>query len=127
MRVNQLNPPREFEVGQGEKITLRDCGRIALAADEQVTFSTENGSEYDVARKAWGFYATPSTNGRLKSFGWRTALVKSLSGKHYVFLVERGKDADFKRYIEVESHKVVCWLDDDDDLSRIDKIFEGNE
>ena len=58
-----------------------DCGRIALAPDEQVTFTTEAGGEYDVTRKSWGFYATPSINGRLKTFGLRAALVRNVAGR----------------------------------------------
>ena len=72
MRFRPQDPPREFEVGYGETIVMRDCGRVELDADEQVTFTTESGAEYDVARKSWGFYATPSLNGRLTGFGLRT-------------------------------------------------------
>ena len=65
MKFTPKNPPREFEVGFDKKGIIRDCGVLVLAADEQVTLTTEQGGEYDVTRKSWGFYATPSTNGRL--------------------------------------------------------------
>ena len=41
-------------------------GTVYLAPNEQLTFVTENKNRYDVARKYWGFYATPSINSRLK-------------------------------------------------------------
>ena len=42
-----------------------------LRNNEQLTF--RNGkSEYDVAKKNWGYYATPSINNRLKKFKFRT-------------------------------------------------------
>ena len=68
MEFNKKNPPRKFKVGIKKEITIKDCGTIELQNDEQVTFLTGKSAEYDVARKSWGFYATPSINGRLKNF-----------------------------------------------------------
>ena len=116
-------PPREFNAGGLAKpIVIKDCGRIELAPDEQVTFLGSSGAEYDVARKPWGFYATPSLNGRLKQFGLRPALVKSPSGKYYVFLRESGKEKEFHDYIASEQLEVVCWLDDEEALADIGRI-----
>ena len=126
MKIKRLDPPRSFEVGRGEKVLINDCARINLAPNEQVTFVSDAGAEYDVARKDWGFYATPSTNSRLRKFGWRSALVRSPSGQYYVFLLESGKDAEFHRYLKLESHRVICWLDDDADLNRITDIFSSD-
>ena len=114
MKFTPTEPPREFEVGRGATITIKDCARIELEPDEQVTFVAQSGAEYDVARKSWGFYATPSINGRLREFGWRTALVKSRDARFYVFLVERDQERELRRYLETENHSVVCWLDEDD-------------
>ena len=50
MKIQENNPPREFEVGWGPKFIMRDCAHIELASNEQVTFKTEAGGEYDVAR-----------------------------------------------------------------------------
>ena len=77
MKFNEENPPREFKVGLDNQIVIKDCGTIHMKPDEQITFVTDDGKEYDVARKDWGFYATPSMNGRLKNFGFKTALVKN--------------------------------------------------
>lgn len=119
MRITPCDPPRAFDVGRRVKIQLKDCARIALEPDEQVTFVTESGGEYDVARKSWGFYATPSTNQRLPRFGLRAVLVKSPDGKHYVWLVERGKEPAFREYLEAEQQTVISWLDSDEALERL--------
>jgi hypothetical protein len=114
MKFTPIDPPRRFEVsGRGVKLMLSDCAHIALAPDEQVTFTTEAGGEYDVVRKDWGFYATPSTNGRLKSFGLRAALVLSGSGKLFAVLVEAGKEDAFLAYVEADKQRLLSWLDDD--------------
>jgi hypothetical protein len=114
MKFTPIDPPRCFEVsGRGLKLVVSDCAHIALAPDEQVTFITESGGEYDVVRKDWGFYATPSTNGRLKSFGLRAALVVSGYGKLFVVLVEAGREDAFLAYAAADQQRLLCWLDDD--------------
>ena len=92
-----------------------------LNQDEQITFTTKDGKEYDVCRKNWGFYATPSTNGRLKKFGFKTVLVNSSTGLYYLWLVDEQKISEFEVYAKNELHEVVCWLDDD----RVLSYFEG--
>lgn len=91
---------------------MKDCGALALDADEQVTLVTESGAEYDVARKDWGFYATPSLNGRLEQFGLRGVLIKNRgTGRYFVLLVERGCESAFDAYCEQENLAVITWLD----------------
>ena len=104
---------------------MKDCARVSLDPDEQVTFVTESGAEYDVARKSWGFYATPSLNGRLARSGLRAALVKNPNAKFYIVLVEKGKEADFARYLSTEGQKVVSWLDGDVPLGELEARLEG--
>jgi hypothetical protein len=124
MKFQQIDPPRVFDVGRGARIQLKDCARIALQANEQVTFTTETGGEYDVVRKDWGFYATPSLNGRLRDFKMRAALVSSPSGKYYIFVLEQGKEPAFEEYLRIEKHRVVCWLDSDENLNALAKAVE---
>ena len=114
MKIDRIDPPRRFAVGRDNAITMADCARIDLAADEQVTFTTAAGAEYDVARKSWGFYATPSLNGRLPAHGLRPALCANRAGGRYVLLVERGHEADFRAYLAAEGLEVLAWLDEDD-------------
>jgi hypothetical protein len=111
MKVEPVVPPRVFQTGRKQQIRITDCARIALEADEQVTFVTPSGAEYDVARKNWGFYATPSLDARLAHFNLRGALVKNSAGRHFLFLVERGWEADCQRYMDAEQIQVVAWLD----------------
>ena len=120
MKFDEKKPPRKFEVGNTRKFWMQDCGTMHLAADEQITFKTENGAEYDVARKDWGFYATPSLNARLTGFGLRAVLVRNQIGRYFVFLVEQGKDAEFDDYMKIEQLELICWMDSDAALARLE-------
>jgi len=62
---------------------------MQLAPNEQITFVTEAGNEYDVTRKDWGFYAAPSLNGRLADFYLRAVLVKNRADRFFLMLVEK--------------------------------------
>ncbi len=125
MQFKPLKPPRKFEVsGAGLKLELLDCGSLELNSDEQVTFTTNLGGQYDVTRKSWGFYATPSMNGRLKLFGFRSALVVSKSEKIFLMLVEVGKEPEFFEYINSDLQSFICWLDDDQEVKKIISLFE---
>ena len=125
MKFHKIDPPRKFKVN--EDVSMSDWGRIELSPDEQVTFSTESGAEYDVARKSWGFYATPSLNGRLVKYGLRAALVKNSESKFYLMLVENGKEDQFLEYLNSESQKLVSWLDSEKVLQDIsDALERGN-
>lgn len=125
MKFKLIEPPRIFEAGRADIVKLKDCARIELEPDEQVTFVTESGAEYDVARKSWGFYATPSLNGRLHKFGLRALLVKSPGAMFYIFLVESGKEADCQHYLEKEGHQIISWLDRDSELETIERKLKA--
>ena len=127
MKIEVKDPAREFVVGRGSVIRMKDCARIELEADEQVTFATRAGGEYDVARKSWGFYATPSTNARLARFGLRTALAKSCEDKYFVYLVERGREDDFQDYLVKEKNVVIAWLDTDDACATLEQALERSK
>jgi hypothetical protein len=87
-----------------------------------VTFTLPGGGEYDLARKDWGFYATPSLNGRLEQFGLRGVLIKNRgSGRYFVLLVERGKEPLFETYCRKENLAVVAWLDSTAALQELEK------
>lgn len=110
MEINTENKPREFTVGLNQCIKLKDCASVYLNPDEQVTFVTKNNKEYDVCCKNWGFYATPSVNGRLAQFGFKTVLVENSKQQRFVWLVEEGKENLFYRYLHDENHRIVQWL-----------------
>jgi hypothetical protein len=113
-------PPREFEVGFDKKGVIRDCGTLHLDPDEQVTFVTEDGREYDVTRKDWGFYAGPSLNGRLADFNLRAVLLKNRVNRYFVVLVDRGKEAAFEKYVREEPLQIISWLDSDAALANLE-------
>ena len=119
MKVSENTPPRKFLVGHGPKVEISDCGTIQLSANEQVTFLTANNLEYDVVRKDWGYYATPSLNGRLADNDLRAVLTKNQFGNFYVLLVEKGHEGEFHLYLEQESISIVAWMDSEETLSRI--------
>jgi hypothetical protein len=112
MNVDPVDPPRRFPVGRGGAIEIKDCARIRLDPDEQVTFVTSSGKEYDVAAKSWGFYATPSVNARLAVQGFKTALTRNGQGRHYVMLVDKERISDFMDYLAREDNVLVEWLDE---------------
>ena len=124
MKIIEKNPPREFEVGNAVRFHMKDCGTIALETNEQVTLITEAGGEYDVARKEWGFYATPSLNGRLPKYGLRGAFIRNtLTERYFIFLVEAGKELTFEKYMQQESLEVVAWLDTTESLDRLRRVI----
>ncbi len=131
MKIKEIKPPREYMTGAKNQITIFDCARIELSENEQVTFTAASARasdlEYDVARKNWGFYATPSLNGRLSSFNLRGVLVKNSYGKFYVMLVEGGKESSFYEYLEEESIKIISWLDTDESLLTLEEKLVTND
>jgi len=123
MKINIRKPPRTFKVGLKKKIELKDYGTICLEPDEQITFLTDNNNEYDLARKSFGFYATPSLNGRLLKYNFRAVLVKNSIHQYYIMLVEKGKEDLFYNYIKTEKQNIICWLDNNENLEKIRLIF----
>lgn len=111
MNLRPIDPPRTFRVGDVE---MRHCADVELNADEQVTFTSPSGTEFDVARKAWGYYATPSLNRRLPEHGLRAALAANADGRITLLLVERGLEPLFEMYCAEQAMRVVAWLDTDD-------------
>ncbi len=124
MKIEEKKPPRVYEAGFEDKETISDCGNITLAPDEQVTFLTESGGEYDVTRKSWGFYASPSTNGRLARFGLRAVLAGNRLGRCFVLLVEKGHEDEFQKYIVKEKMYIISWLDNDECISKLQNMVD---
>jgi hypothetical protein len=121
MKLEIKNPPRKFKVGHEGKITISDCAQINLESDEQITLITEKGAEFDIAKKSWGYYATPSLNARLASFGLKCVLVKSPEKKYYIFMLEEGKEKEFQEYILDEGHEIIHWIDSTENLEHLEK------
>jgi hypothetical protein len=126
MKPALRDPPRLFSVGLKGDITIKDCGQLLLEADEQLTLVTEGGAQYDLARKSWGFYATPSLNGRLVQFGLRAVLVRNRQSRYYLLLVERGREEEFLQYLSAEEQEIVRWLDNTASLAELAPKAEGD-
>lgn len=122
MDLKRVEPPREFAVGRrGGR--LRHCADVELDADEQVTFIGPTGSEHDLVRKSWGYYATASLNGRLPEHGLHAALCIGVprdgesARRAYLMLVEAEQRESFEEYLAGEEMRVLCWLDDDEAIA----------
>ena len=128
MKIDITKPIRSFETGRDNDVVIKDCAHITLNPDEQVTFFTGEGDEYDVVKKNWGYYATPSTNFRLKNFGLNAVIVRSHESRIYVFLVKKGSETDFRKYCCKEGHNELLWLDGDtEDLSILDQLTNARK
>lgn len=128
MKVDFREYARIFRVGPRKEIEIKDWGKILLSPDEQITFVTENAAEYDIVRKDWGFYATPSTNDRLVRHGFSTVVVKSTEDKFYIFLIEKGREREFQDYVAREGHTLVIWLDGrKDELAKLESLIPSME
>jgi hypothetical protein len=123
MRVERVEPPREFEVGRrGGR--LRHVADAWLEPDEVLTLRTGSGTEVDLTRKSWGYYGSPSLNGRLREHGLRAALAVGVppdgeeASRMYLLFVEEGRETDFEAYLEAEGMRVAAWLDSDEAVAR---------
>ena len=112
MEIQIKDPPRKYRCGLHNQIEINDCGEVYPEQNEQLTFFTKSGKEYDVTAKDWGFYATPSVNGRLVRQGFKTALVSNSRGQYFIMIVEGDKMEAFQVYLDEEKQAVVEWLDE---------------
>jgi len=98
---------------ENNKINLFKKANIFLKHNEFITFVEKKKNktkEYDVVKKSWGYYATPSINKRLKFYGYSVAIIKNLSGKYFVCIVNEDKKKDFYIYLKDDKQKIVLWL-----------------
>lgn len=98
---------------ENNKINLFKKANIFLKDNEFITFIEKKKNkkkEYDVVKKSWGYYATPSINKRLKFYDYLAVIIKNLSGKYFVCIVNEGKKRDFYKYLKNDKQKIVLWL-----------------
>jgi 2-polyprenyl-3-methyl-5-hydroxy-6-metoxy-1,4-benzoquinol methylase len=111
VKIRELSPPRAFRCGRHGDVEIAHAADVELAPGEMVTFVSGSGAEHDVVRTPFGYYATQSLNGRLPAHGLRPVMTENAEGRRYVLLVERGREAEFARYLAREENRVVAWLD----------------
>ena len=88
MKNNKIIPVRKFKVGM-TSIELKHTADLELEDNEMITFRNKNKLEYDVTKKNWGFYATPSLAGRLKNKGYNALLMRNKHTRQcYIVMVE---------------------------------------
>ena len=103
---------RKFKPSKYSDIVLKDCGKIILNDNEQVTFSDKYNkkNDYDVTKKNWGYYATPSINGRLKKNNFISYIVLNKSTNlFFIMIVHKNKKNLFLKYLKKENLKIVTW------------------
>lgn len=112
MKIDLKYPIRTFQPKKDKALTFTDVGEIKMENDNQVSLVSGKHKSHDFAAKNWGFYVTPSINGRLKNEGFKTALVKSDSGKVFLNFVDSDKIDDFLDYCQENNKVLVEWLDE---------------
>jgi len=123
MKIIKKN--RSFKTGFGESIIIKDCARIKLDNNEQVTFQNKNFL-YDFCKKDWGYYSTPSINKRLKNSGFEVYLIENLIGDIYLWSVEKNKINKFLDYLKKENQKIIVRLDNINSVEGIIKNIKKN-
>jgi len=91
---------------------------IKLKKDEQLTLH-HGKSEYDIAKKEWGYYVTPSIQKRLKNFNLEAILIKK-SNDFFLCLVKKNKKKDFDNFLH---NKKIKFIENLSRTSNFKKIF----
>jgi len=109
MKIKYIN--RSFNVGVKNDIKIKHIKNIYLNSNEQITFISKKNREYDFVKKNWGYYATPSINGRLKKFNFITYLIKNkITNKKFIFVVYKEKKHLLKKYLKKEKLEIISLL-----------------
>ena len=105
-----IKKKRVFQPTKNKKIFLKHVANIDLKNNELVTFIDKN-DEYDVVKKSWGYYATPSINKRLANNNFLTFLVKNKATNDlFIFLVKKNKVQLFENFKKKNNYKIVLKL-----------------
>ena len=108
MRIDKKN--RIFKVWKN-KVRIKHVANLYLKNDECVTIKVGKDKEYDIVKKNWGFYSTPSLNKRLIKYGFAPVIVYNPNFKTYFMqIVEKNKKKNFLKYLKSEGMKIVKWL-----------------
>lgn len=116
MKINKKK--RKFVVGN-TKIQINHKADIFLKNNELITFIDNRKMGYDVVKKDWGYYATPSINSRLKDNNFKTVLISNMQNRIYIILVEKENIKKFKKYCKDEKLKIIIWLDDQSKINKL--------
>ena len=110
-----LKKNKKFNTKSKQNTSIVLIDKIELQKNEQITFFEKLSGktrEYDVVKKSWGYYATPSINKRLKKFHYECALINNNQNKFFICLVSREMKKQFRLYLKKDEQELVCWLND---------------
>lgn len=121
MKVIKNN--RKFKVGKKNDIVITDAGSVFLKNDELVTLK-DGKKEFDIGKKNWGYYGTPTLNKRLPNFGYTAALIRhKVFDTYAVLIVDKKKKKIFLNYLKKEDMIIICWLNNKN-LMKIKNFFQ---
>lgn len=124
MKLKKKN--RKFKTGITD-IVINHVADLKLNNDELVTIKVNNKTEYDITRKNWGFYSTPSINKRLIKFGFNSAITHNPKfGTYFMMIVEKNKKKEFIKYLKSQNMILITWLTKRK-LQKLKKIFSSKK
>ena len=108
MKIKKKN--RKFKTGITD-IIITHVADLKLSNDELITIKVNKKTEYDITKKNWGFYSTPSINKRLLKFNFKTCIIKNKTSKNiFILIVDKNKIKKLNKYIKNENCIVIKWL-----------------
>jgi len=97
---------RSWKVGEKKTINITEKIKIELDDNEQASFVEKNGNySYEVCKKNWGYYLSPSINKRMKDYNHKIYLTKDESNKIFIMAVKSKKIQSFILYCKSENLK----------------------
>lgn len=106
MKVKKLN--RKFKPSKEFDIVINEKAKIYLQDNEQITLIDKFNNEYDIVKKPWGYYSTPSINKRLLKNNYHAYLVQNINNKTiFLFTVLKNKKEMMRKYIKKVGIKIL--------------------
>jgi hypothetical protein len=97
---------RSWIVGDKKDILITEKIKIQLDDNEQVSFvEKKNMTSYEICKKNWGYYVSPSIDKRLKDYGHKMYITKNQYGQVYLMAVDLKKIKKFTLYCKKEKLK----------------------
>lgn len=97
---------RSWTVGNKKDIIITEKLKIKLNDNEQVSFvGNKRKTNYEICKKNWGYYISPSIDKRLKNYGHVVYITKNKKGQVYLMAVNLKKINKFILYCKKEKLK----------------------
>ena len=99
MRIKKVN--RQFRPSKKYNLVITEKAKIYLKENEQITLVDDYKNEFDIVKKRWGYYSTPSINKRLLKNNYQIFLVQNINNKtNFIFSVIKNKKKLLKKYMK---------------------------